>query len=73
MIPKLHPRWRDITRRAWSVRLLVLAGVLTGLEAVISAFDLADFGISSGVRALITFFVIAAAFVARLLAQQGLD
>lgn len=68
---RLDPRWRDITRRAWSVRLLVLAGVLTGLEAVISVYDLSVF--SAPTRALITFFVIAAAFVARLLAQRDLD
>ena len=31
------PDWRDILRRAWSIRLMLLAGLLSGCEAVLSA------------------------------------
>ena len=35
--PRLLPDWRDILRRAWSIRLMLLAGLLSGCEAVLSA------------------------------------
>jgi hypothetical protein len=61
--------WRDILRRAWSVRLILLAGLLSGLEVVLPFFpDL----IPRLPYAVLTLGVVAAAFVARLIAQQGL-
>lgn len=32
---QLVPDWRHVLRKAWSVRLILLAGVLTGIEAVL--------------------------------------
>lgn len=32
---RLIPNWRAVLRYGWSVRLIVLAGVLTGIEAVL--------------------------------------
>ncbi len=67
---KLDPRWRQILARAWSVRLIVLAFVLTAAEFVLPFLDGAfPRGVLAGVGALVT----AGAFVARLLAQKDVD
>lgn len=66
----LDPQWRDILRRAWSVRLIVLAAVLSGAEVVVPLFgDL----IPRGPFAALNFVVVAASLVARIVAQRGLD
>ena len=71
--PRLLPDWRDILRRAWSIRLMLLAGLLTGCEAVLSAMGTEWLPVPRWARMVILFGVLGAAFVARLLAQQGAD
>lgn len=66
MKPHLLPDWKRVLRKAWSIRVLVLAIVLTGAEAVLPIFwD----QIPHRTYALVTFVVVCAAFIARLLAQ----
>ncbi len=66
----LDPQWRDILKRAWSVRLIVLAAVLSGAEVVVPLFgDL----IPRLPFAVLNFVVVAAALVARIVAQRGLE
>ena len=66
----LDPQWRDILRRAWSVRLMLIAGMLSAAEAVLPYFsDALDRRVFSLVFAALTF----AALIARLVAQRGLD
>lgn len=68
---KLDARWRDILRRAWSVRLLAVAAVLSALEALLTLYpDVLP--LPRGALAVLVPAVIAAAFVARLVAQQVL-
>lgn len=62
----LLPNWRDILKRAWSVRLILLAGLLTGIEFVLPMF--AD-TFPHGVFAALSFVATSAALVARLVAQ----
>lgn len=64
---KLLPDWREILRKAWSVRLMLIAGILTGLEVVLPMFAHA---IPHGLFAVLSFVTVSAALVARLLAQQ---
>ncbi|NTA48133.1 hypothetical protein G6L34_08480 [Agrobacterium tumefaciens] len=59
--------WRQVLKRAWSVRLIVLAAVLTGIEAMLPFVALP---IPAGLFAGLTLVVTAAAFVARILAQK---
>ena len=61
--------WKAIVRRAWSIRLMLLAGLLTGCEAVLPLF-VAD--LPRHVFSALSVAVIAAAMVARLVAQKGL-
>jgi hypothetical protein len=65
----LLPDWRRVLRRAWSLRLMALAALLSGLEMALPflAVDL-----PRQILAGLTFAVVAAAFAARLIAQRPL-
>ena len=71
--PQLLPDWRTVLRRAWSLRLILLAGLLTGCEAVLSAAGTDWLPVPVWARMVILFGVLGAAFVARLLAQKDDD
>jgi hypothetical protein len=70
MMMALAPNWKEIVRKAWSVRLILLAGLLSGVEAVMPFIDDA---MPRGVFAVASLLVTGAAFVARILAQRGFD
>lgn len=67
---KLVENWRDLLKKAWSLRLMFLAAVLSGVEIVLPLFHEA---IPRGLFAVLSFLTVAAAFVARLVAQKGLS
>jgi hypothetical protein len=62
--------WKDILRKAWSVRLIILAGIFTALEVVVPLFDDAfprnTFAVLSGITT-------AAALIARVMMQRNMD
>ena len=58
--------WGAVLRKAWSVRLLLLAAVLTGVEAVLPFFVPKEPSIWF---ALVTFTVVCGALIARFVAQ----
>lgn len=63
--------WRRVLKRAWSIRLLVLAGVLSGVEVVLSLPDIAArLDWPQGIFAALSGLTTAAAFVARIVAQN---
>jgi len=64
-----YPNWKEIARRAWSIRFLVLAGILSGLEVILPFFSE---DIPRNLFAVLSFVAVAAAFVARLVVQKGL-
>lgn len=65
----LDTNWRNILKKAWSVRLMILAAVLTGAEAIMPyVLDVRP----SPWMAVLTFAVIGAAFIARIVAQKDL-
>ena len=66
---KLSDDWRNILRKAWSVRLMILAGVLSGVEVVLPFFSHA---LPHGLFAALSGVTVGAAFVARLVAQKDL-
>jgi hypothetical protein len=67
---KLIWNWREVLRKAWSVRLMLLAAILSGVEIVLPFFSEA---IPRGLFSVLSFLTVAGAFVARLLAQKGLN
>jgi hypothetical protein len=66
---KLLEDWKEILRKAWSIRFIVLAGVLSGIEVILPFF--AD-AIPRGVFAILSFAAVSAAFVSRIVAQKDL-
>ena len=67
---RLHENWRTLLRRAWSVRLALVAAVLSGIEVALSVFT-SNPPIAAGTFAALSAVVTIAAAVARLFAQQG--
>lgn len=65
---KVLKEWKLLVRKAWSLRLMAIAAVLSGLEAIA---PFAAPWLGQRTFALILFSIVAAAFVARLLAQKG--
>lgn len=63
----LIANWKLILKKAWSVRLMLIAAVLSGIEVALPFF--AD-SIPRGPFALLSFVAVALAFVARLVAQK---
>lgn len=68
---KLAPNWRAILVRAWSLRLMGLALVLTLVEAGLPYIEPLGF-VPPGLFGLVSALVIAGAFIARIIAQKGL-
>lgn len=62
--------WRRVLRRAWSIRLMLLAGLLSAAEIILPLF--AD-EIPRGTFAVLTLIAVTGAFVARLVAQREFD
>ena len=71
MKPRLVTDWKAVLKRAWSIRLLVLAGVLSGAEVALPLLP-SFISWNPGVFALLSFLATAGAFVARLVAQSNL-
>ena len=64
-----YPNYKEILRRSWSLRFIILAGVLSGLEVILPFFS--D-EIPRNLFAVLSFVAVSAAFVARLVAQKGI-
>lgn len=68
----LVKNWRAVLRRAWSIKLIILAGILSGAEIALPLIqDLLP--IPRGVFAGLSFLATAAGLVARLVAQQSVS
>ena len=69
---KLVSNWRAVLTRAWSVRCIVLAALLSGLEVSMSLIGGIP-GIPDGVFAGLSGAVACLAFIARITAQKGVS
>ena len=69
---RLDPEWRRVARKAWSFRLLAVAALLTGCEAIVTVTGTDWIPLPPIWRALILFGLVAAALVARVIAQKDL-
>lgn len=65
----LVENWRRVLRHAWSIRLMILAGVLSGAEVALPILGAAEI-LPAGVLAALSFVATAGAFIARLIAQK---
>lgn len=66
----LVPNWRAVLRRAWSFRLMVAAGLLSGAEMVL---PLVSDSIPRGPLVALSLAVTVAATVARFVAQRNVS
>lgn len=71
MKPKLVPNAGRVLRRAWSIRLIVVAGVLSGCEIALPIIDQVV-TIPRGVFAALSGLVTCGALISRLVAQENL-
>jgi hypothetical protein len=67
---KLSYNWKTVLKRAWSIRLMIVAALLSGVEVILPFFSGA---IPKGTFAALSFLAVSSAFVARLVAQKDLD
>lgn len=67
---KLYSNWKTILRKAWSVRLMILAGLLSAMEVVLPLYI--D-SIDRGTFAILSIIATGGAFVARLVAQSTVE
>jgi hypothetical protein len=65
----LHPHWKSIAKKAWSFRLLALAGLLSTCEMILPMFSEA---MPRHIFALLSFIAITGAMFARLVAQKDM-
>lgn len=68
---QLLPNWWDVLKRAWSIRLMIIAAVLSGIEIALPLLD-GVIDIPRGLFAAASGITTAAAFVARLVAQENI-
>ena len=66
---KLYDNWRQILRKSWSLRFIILAGILSGCEV---ALPLIGDRFEQGTFAALSFAFVCAAFIARLVAQKDI-
>lgn len=66
----LLPEWRWLLRRAWSIRLVVLAGLLSGCEVVLPLF--VD-TLPRNLFAVLSMLAAIGAGVARVMAQPKME
>jgi hypothetical protein len=66
---ELIPDWKRVLRRAWSIRLMLLAGLLSGLEAILPIV-MDSLPWPRWLASMVISFVVGLSFVTRLLAQK---
>jgi len=64
---QLYQNWKEILRKAWSIRFLVIAGILSGIEVILPLFHE---NIPKNLFAALSMIFVTLAFVARLVAQR---
>lgn len=69
---RLIHNWKAVLRYAWSIRFLVLAAVLSGVEVALPLV-VGVIPIPAGIFAALSFVTVAAAFIARIVAQKEIS
>lgn len=64
--------WRSVLRYAWSIKLIIVAGLLSGAEIALPLIrEFVD--VPRGLFAGLSFAATAGAFISRLIAQQSVS
>lgn len=64
--------WWQVLKRAWSIRWIVLAGALSGVEVFLPIID-GYIDIPRGIFAALSGFATCAAFISRIMVQKGVS
>jgi hypothetical protein len=64
---KLSDNWKEILTKAWSMRFMFIAAILTGLEFILPFIETT---MPRGIFAMFAFFVTTLAMIARLVYQK---
>ncbi|MEY8099033.1 lysozyme [Falsihalocynthiibacter sp. S25ZX9] len=64
------PDWKEILTKAWSIKLIILAAIFSGLSVFVSQTNADVLGLSPAMFAGLAAIINAGAFVARILAQK---
>lgn len=68
---RIIANWRAVLRYGWSVKLIILAGILTGLEAILPLVpDLLPAWVPVEWLVAAQFLIVMSALVARFIAQE---
>lgn len=71
---RLVENWRDILLKAWSVRLILLAGLFSGLQAALGVIPIELIQLLPvWVWPVVTLVITAGALVSRLILQESLQ
>ena len=71
---KVRKDWKWILRRAWSVKLILVAGLLTGLEVFLPLiFDHGLLVFAPWIYPVVMLALTMTALIARVIAQEGFD
>lgn len=65
---KLYDNWKTIVKDAWSIKFIILAGLLSAGEVIVPLYSDA---LPRNTFAALSAFFCCAAFIARLVAQKG--
>ena len=68
----LIANWWQVLKRAWSIRWIVLAGLLSGLEVFLPIID-GYVDIPRGIFAALSGAATCAAFISRIMVQKGVS
>lgn len=68
----LLPNWKVVLRYAWSIRFIALAAALSGAEVALPLIR-HILPIPAGIFAALSFVTVAAAFIARIIAQKEIS
>ena len=67
---KLYSNWKNIVRKAWSIKFIILAGILSASEVILPLFfDYFD----RGTFAVLSFIAVSGAFISRIVAQKDIE
>lgn len=68
----LLAEWRAVLTKAWSVRLIIIAAVLSGAEFALGQLTAGNLGLPDGTFAALSGSVSAVALFARIVAQPSI-
>jgi hypothetical protein len=67
---QLYTNWKDIVKKAWSIKFIILAAILSASEVILPLFfDYFD----RGTFAILSFIAVSGAFISRLIAQKDVE